>query len=265
MNFLRVSIGKDNLLNEDSIIADSTRIAVSDGAGGGGLFADRWSAYLLNKLPPNPIHSFEVLDEWVESIWESFYSQYEAIAKSLGAVELNKFYDEGSLATLAVLWLNGNGVEWMSYGDSAVFCYDFKSKELLSNIVNPQLFNETPFLINVNAPLCDDGFKCGTFPVSETKWYFCATDALAHYIIASYMVANKSVYQDSLHESVNSRTKNSNFIRAILSESNIDFEKDVMMKLFNCAKNQSNFARHIKKLQRMGKLAYDDYSIAFLY
>lgn len=149
MNFLRVSIGKDNLLNEDSIIADSTRIAVSDGAGGGGLFADRWSAYLLNKLPPNPIHSFEVLDEWVESIWESFYSQYEAIAKSLGAVELNKFYDEGSLATLAVLWLNGNGVEWMSYGDSAVFCYDFKSKELLSNIVNPQLFNETPFLIRV--------------------------------------------------------------------------------------------------------------------
>lgn len=38
-----------NTLNEDAAIAKKNMIAVSDGAGGGGVFADRWSKYLLMK------------------------------------------------------------------------------------------------------------------------------------------------------------------------------------------------------------------------
>lgn len=265
MNFRYATLGKDSILNEDSVLAEDNRIAVSDGAGGGGMFADKWSSYLLQHLPAHPIRSFNVLDEWIDRIWELFYNQHETIAKGLGSAELNKFYDEGSLATLAVLWVVKSSVEWMSYGDSAVFCYDFESKELLTNMQNPLSFNDAPYLINVNAPLSEEGFNFGTFTRSDSKWFFCASDALAHYIFVSYMVANLAGYQGTIQTMVNAKTKNSNYVRAIKSEPRIDFEKEVLIKIFNSAKNKANFAKHLQKLQRNGKLAYDDYSIAFLY
>ena len=44
-----VSIAKwnDHVANEDSFFSSDTCIAVSDGAGGCGLFADEWSQYLI--------------------------------------------------------------------------------------------------------------------------------------------------------------------------------------------------------------------------
>ena len=265
MKFRKISIGKDNFLNEDSVIADCDKIAVSDGAGGGGMFANLWSTYLLQQLPNKPIVGFKALDKWIESIWETFYNQVETIAKNLGAIELNKFYDEGSLATLEALWVQESNIEWISYGDSAVFCYDFESKKLISNIVNPIIFNDAPYLININAPLIENGFKQGSFPIRGDKIFFCATDALAHYIIVSYIAANRYDNTALIKSLIEAKTKNSNFINTILIESNIDFEHNILMKLFNCAKNKSNFAKHIKKLQKSGKLAIDDNSIAFLY
>ena len=50
-----VSIAKwnDHVANEDSFYSSDTCIAVSDGAGGCGLFADEWSHYLIEQLPKN--------------------------------------------------------------------------------------------------------------------------------------------------------------------------------------------------------------------
>ena len=64
-------------VNEDAVSASQGVIAVSDGAGGGGLFADRWARYLLDKLPTAPIRSAEALDEWIGNIWEPFYNDCE--------------------------------------------------------------------------------------------------------------------------------------------------------------------------------------------
>ena len=88
-------------INEDAAIARDNLIAVSDGAGGGGLFAERWSAYLLNNLPDTPVHNVEELDTWIGRIWEPYYDECEEDAKRLGGLSLDKFYDEGSYATLA--------------------------------------------------------------------------------------------------------------------------------------------------------------------
>lgn len=99
-----VSIAKwnDHVANEDSFFSSDTCIAVSDGAGGCGLFADEWSQYLIEQLPKNkPITSFTELDEWVDSIWESFYNEHEEKAKQGDGILLNKFYNEGSCATIA--------------------------------------------------------------------------------------------------------------------------------------------------------------------
>ena len=37
---------EEGIVNEDAVIARENVIAVSDGAGGGGVFAERWSRYL---------------------------------------------------------------------------------------------------------------------------------------------------------------------------------------------------------------------------
>ena len=55
--YVGIGKGEKNALNEDAVIARKNVIAVSDGAGGGGLFADRWSHYLLKHLPAAPISS----------------------------------------------------------------------------------------------------------------------------------------------------------------------------------------------------------------
>ena len=93
------SIGKPDqgCINEDAVLERKNLIAVSDGAGGGGLFAEQWSAYLLSHLPTTPICSADELDAWIGDIWEPYYDQCEKNAKPLGEMYLDKFYDEGSL------------------------------------------------------------------------------------------------------------------------------------------------------------------------
>lgn len=75
-----------NVLNEDAAIAKKNVIAVSGGAGGGGVFAERWSKYLLKKLPLSPIFSFQKLDAWIDEIWEPFYNECEEEAKRWGGL-----------------------------------------------------------------------------------------------------------------------------------------------------------------------------------
>ena len=64
MKNLAVTISKleESTINEDAVKARDNMIAVSDGAGGGGVYAERWSSYLVNHLPEVPIKSFNELD-----------------------------------------------------------------------------------------------------------------------------------------------------------------------------------------------------------
>ena len=122
-----VSIAKptEHAANEDSFWQSERCVAVSDGAGGCGLFANKWSEYLIEKLPKDqPITTFSELDAWVDGIWESFYDEHEEEAKEADGILLNKFYNEGSCATIASAWFTKHGeCRWMAYGDSVVFHY----------------------------------------------------------------------------------------------------------------------------------------------
>ncbi len=84
-------------MNEDGVVARPGLLAVSDGAGGGGLFADEWSKYLVSMLPDNPLTSFGELDGWLDGIWESFYSTCEQKARLISPMHLSKFYNEDLL------------------------------------------------------------------------------------------------------------------------------------------------------------------------
>ena len=123
-----VSIPKlnDNIPNEDSFCKSDNLIAVSDGAGGCGLFAREWSKYLIRHIPKKRVITcFAEFDKWVDGIWEAFYNEYEAVAKAGDGIFLSKFYNEGSCATVAAAWrVSDSECRWVAYGDSVVFHYN---------------------------------------------------------------------------------------------------------------------------------------------
>jgi len=257
-----ISIAKfeEGVTNEDATIARNDVIAVSDGAGGGGVFAERWSKYLVERLPNEPVENFEVFDEWIDGIWEPFYNEHEGIAKKEGGMFLNKFYDEGSFATLVAVWKNGM---WVSYGDSVAFCYNRKSKELHHSFSGLADFNNPPYLINCKDPLDENGFRCGKFDVDDDCVVFAASDTLAHYILMMYEVANKDKFAEELQEAIDAQTKNSNFVKTAMSIDGLDFEKDVIRKLLNCP-TWPILKNHIKGLKKKGLIGHDDYSFVIM-
>ena len=257
-----ISIAKfeEGIINEDAAIAREDLIAVSDGAGGGGVFADCWSKYLVERLPDEPIECFEAFDTWIDGIWESFYNEYEVNAKAIGGMFLNKFYDEGSFATLVAVWRNGY---WISYGDSVAFCYNRKSKEMQHSFTRLASFNNPPYLINCKDPLDEKGFTCGKFDIDEDCVVFVASDTLAHYIMMMYEVNHKQRYGEELKEAIEAQTKNSNFIKAAMLLGSVDFEKNVICKLQNC-RTWPFLQNHIKGLQKKGLIGHDDYSLVIM-
>ena len=259
-----ISIGKDSNYNEVAVMAHDNVISVSDGAGGGGLFADKWAQYLLAKLPTKPINSFISFDNWIDSIWENFYSSQERIAKNLAPIALNKFYTEGSFATLAAIWKIEETVYWISYGDSAIFCYDYDSHELFCSVNKLVEFNDAPHLISTNNPLIMDGFKYGTCSASSSKVFFCASDALSFYILASYYFHKGDKNNKQLMEVINSCSKNANIVRNIITNKSLDFENDILNKLQRASRNKHNFTLHMMRIFRAGLIAHDDYSICFM-
>ncbi|MDE6715885.1 MAG: hypothetical protein K2J74_05310 [Muribaculaceae bacterium] len=241
-------------------------IAVSDGAGGGGLFADRWSRYLVNHLLHNPITTGEQLDEWIGSIWEVYYNKAEESAKKLGCLALDKFYDEGSFATMAAVWAQEDHTcLWMTYGDSVVFHYDYATKKLTHSFTGLADFNNAPYLINCKDELNLDGFRIGRFPLNKNSILFVASDALSHYILMMYELSRKEGFASEIEIAKAANSKNSNLILKAQSLPNIRFEKDVIDKLRKSVYDKAAFRKWTESLYKIGLLAMDDYSLAVMY
>lgn len=263
-----ITLGKfeRNAINEDAVCAHKNMIAVSDGAGGGGLFADRWSRYIVSHLPSSPISSPEQLDEWIGAIWEVYYNKAEKSAKKLGGMALDKFYDEGSFATLAVVWAQNNDTcRWMTYGDSVVFHYDYATKKLTHSFSDLADFNNAPYLINCKDELDPAGFKGGEFKLTENSIVFVASDALSHYILMMYELAKRDKYFVELEAAAQVSTKNANLIKKGMALPDFKFEKEVIGKLRKSVYDKNYFKKWLGKLFRRGVLALDDYSVAMMY
>ena len=257
-----ISIAKigEGLINEDAAKATEKWIAVSDGAGGGGVFADLWSKYLVDHLPGEPIMDYQTFDAWIDGIWEPFYNECEEIAKREGGMLLNKFYNEGSFATLVAVWKDGH---WMSYGDSVAFCYNRETGELQHTLGRIVDFNNPPYLINCKDPSDEKGFKSGRFDINEDCIVFVASDALAHYILMMYELAHKDKYAEELQEAIDAQTKNSNLIKTAMRLRKLNFSEKVIQKLLNC-RYKVLLLKHLDCQYRRGFIALDDYSLAIL-
>ena len=250
-------------INEDAILVKDNLIAVSDGAGGGGVYADEWSRYLLECLPDKPFESFEEFDKWVNDISDAFYDEHEDLAKQKGGLFLEKFYDEGSFATLVAVWRIGKNVfAWAAYGDSVAFAYNPATNCLQHSFSNLVDFNQPPYLVSLISPLDRNGFKSGRFTLEPESYVFVASDALAHYIIARYYSFTGD--RAELDKAIDAKSRNSSYVKSIQRLSNKDFYEDVILKLSRNATHKANSGRILQKLYKDGMIGLDDYSLAFM-
>lgn len=258
-----VSIAKptDRSANEDSFWQSEQCVAVSDGAGGCGLFANKWSEYLIERLPKDhPIESFGDLDAWVDGIWESFYDEYEEKAKEADGIMLNKFYNEGSCATIASAWFTRQDeCRWMAYGDSVVFHYSMRTGRLEHSFTRLADFSRPPRLVSCKDPLEKEGFKAGAFLLDDTSRVFVASDALSHYVLMMYELTKGNEFKDELDEERNDASGNAQLLMTA-ETLNLDFEKDVLMPLIESTVSEEAFRLHMEKLHSEGLLDMDDFT-----
>jgi len=262
-----VSLAKfnDKVANEDSFFATGNCVAVSDGAGGCGLFADEWSAFLISRLPKEtPVCSFAELDAWVDGIWEQFYNGHEAMAKQGDGMFLNKFYKEGSCATIAAVWRTAaHECRWMSYGDSVVFHYSRKTDRLEHSFSRLPDFGNPPRLVSCKDPLEEEGFRSGTFQLDDSSAVFVASDALSHYILMMYELSRCNEYVDELRELQDQRSSNSQLLR-VAAARRCDFVEDVLVPLQRASVSVQEFEKYVRHLHAQGLLDMDDYTMAWL-
>lgn len=251
--------------NEDSYFAKKDNFfAISDGAGGCGVFSDKWSEYLVSHLPESsPIISPDEFDNWLDGICDTFYEKCEDIAKGLDPMFLNKFYKEGSYATIAAVWKTmQNECICMTYGDSVVFHYDYTTKVLEHSFTKLGDFSNPPYLINVLEPITKSAFRTRSFSLTESSVIFAATDALSHFILMMYMVSKLDVYENELKEIISKQNPNSQLVSMALSQK-VNFD-DILNRLINSAKNKSDFDLFIHELYENGLIDIDDYTLVVL-
>lgn len=256
----------DTVANEDAFFSSPQCIAVSDGAGGCGLFADEWSRYLIDKLPKDrPITTFAELDEWVDCIWEAFYDEHEQRAKCGDGIFLNKFYNEGSCATVAAAWLlPDNRCRWMAYGDSVVFHYNRNTGILEHSFTRLADFSNPPRLVSCKDPLEEEGFRSGVFVQDASSVVFVASDALSHYILMMYELSKCQDYREELAEEYLKQSSNSQLQKAAETVS-FDFGKDVVEKLLHASENERSFKSHIEHLYEKSLIDMDDFTFAWIH
>lgn len=251
--------------NEDSAYVDERCLVLSDGAGGCGLYADKWSKYLVEQLDKEkPIQSYQQLDEWIDKIWEPFYNQYEAMAKESDAMLLNKFYNEGSCATIVAAWLeNHQRCHWIAYGDSVLFHYQKESGKLWHSFSKLADFATPPHLINCKDPLIEDAFKHGEFEIREDSILFAASDSLSFFILMMYQVSKWEKFQDELEALIDGHGSDGQIVE-MAKNMQMDFMEDVLQPLIRSAHSNKKFAHLIRIWYDLGLMELDDYTIAFL-
>ena len=262
-----VSIAKpnENVPNEDAVFCSPQCIAVSDGAGGCGLYADEWSRYLIEHLPKDaPLSSFTALDDWVDGIWEKFYNEHEERAKEGDGILLNKFYNEGSYATIAAVWATEQGqCQWMTYGDSVVFHYSRQIGLLEHSFTRLANFSNPPRLVSCKDPLEEEGFRSGVFHLDDTSVVFAASDALSHYCLMMYKVSKRMEFEDELAEERTKQTSNQQLLQVAEKEP-FNFDEDVLRPLLRSADSEADFKELMETLYVKRLIDMDDYTLAIL-
>lgn len=180
--------------NEDALRVDSDGnkkklIAISDGAGGVGIYCKQWAEFIVEKAPESPDHN---LNSWFLEISKEFYLKYYNI--DFGDIETKeKFISGGSYATLLFLWIDYDNkfLNYVAVGDSALFIFrKVENGTYVPSLIYPIKHNEfidqNPTLLNWKKAKQIDSTK--TFSLQEGDILIAGTDSISRWILENLLV-----------------------------------------------------------------------------
>ncbi len=259
IHFTTNKIG-DSSTNEDAVISTPNIIAVSDGAGGCGIFAERWSKYLLDNIPSCGFDSFDIFNQWTESIWQLFYDSIDAQLKDYDNFVGNKFNKEGSFATLAAVWIEGDKAKYCCYGDSAIFVFDRVGKSMqFMSLEDVMQYDKNPYLINWKDLPTESAFRCGEVEIGENSMIFVASDALSALLTMAYYTQYDSSRLEACLQSDGKLKVVAESVKEYMEGR--DFYEDLLLPISKCGNNRE-FRAAITNLHKEGVILDDDFSIA---
>ncbi len=243
------------------------KIALSDGAGGMGLFAADWSRQLVDNLPNEPFENIESVSNWLGAFWEQFYDRYSQKAAKLGRDYQNKFFEQGSAATLVGLWEKETHFEWVTYGDSCISVFSKSSidneKDKNENTFQmfpyslPSQFSGYPHLINVQEECQQEGFLKGSFEKENVSFILLTSDALSLYILLKAWQTEK---KEEFEKLTLENSKIGHLANKINELEEVISVNDFLENLWEIAESKETFEKWCYEKHKLGVLESDDYT-----
>lgn len=266
-------IDKDSIdENEDAIAYVEERlfdkIAVSDGAGGAGIYCKTWANYLVKNQPDMAFESKIKADEWFLSLSESFYNENIESINKLDPFILEKFINEGSYATLFFAWWNNetNILKYIGIGDTTLFVFR-KVREiyhpiLISPINDQNSLDDFPKLLNWNKELNYDLSTLEIGLKSDDILIIC-TDSITRWIIYQLIILVPVEMQVLLSESI-IKNINKNKLEDIKFSNKYKNVSELLLKLEDTLDRGLEFFKKVLDKQiKLNLLEKDDFTIVF--
>ncbi|MBF0355812.1 MAG: hypothetical protein HQL43_11305 [Alphaproteobacteria bacterium] len=253
---------------------DGLLAAVSDGAGGTGLFCGAWAETLVNRLPGRPIVGINELNRWLDCFCLSFRSDYSQRAKSQ-PVKHAKFVKEGSCATLAACWLSflrGRAVmRWLGYGDSQIMVFDRTGPRPVLTTSFPSTLSDlgrTPALLNWKDLPDKAKLSTGVATLPARATIAVASDGIGQYLLLRYLAlhapgASNSKMSEAFSRLAEGDSKLGDAIRAQRKQAQEPFAR-VLDALRQALKSDQAFLAYVRARHKEGLLANDDATLLLI-
>ena len=255
--------------NEDAVRVDlPKRLALSDGAGGTGVEAHQWARHLLDNLPDAPMRSFDDVTAWQDGIWQPYFDKIEGELTNSRSNALDKFYTEGSSATLVAAWFEGKGktrkAHILSYGDSVILLWREKTRKIWTNTPDLSVFLDNPFLLNCNEPPVAHGYF-DTWSVQKGDVLILASDTIGQFLLSSFYLLHAPEKHATMFDAIRKSPVRFAAIFQDVAEyyqqhSDETWAK-VLAQLTENLATADKFRVYTEGLKSFGLLGFDDYSV----
>jgi hypothetical protein len=259
--------------NEDAIIISENSnfdlFAMSDGAGGAGIYCKEWANYIVKNQPEFPILSEEEANKWFQKTSKSFYEFIKPKVNYDNIFIGERFDSEGSYATLLYVWVSKTEKKYFisGIGDTTLFYFkktnDNYSISLIEPISKQLSLEDNPELLNwqkaLEYPLLS---KSVDFENGDT--IIICTDSLSRRIIYQLLLINQSETEQCLNENIN-KTYRRDFLEHLKINQRICKMNEFVNYLRNLIGMSTDlFRAELTKWVERNELEKDDYSFIII-
>ncbi len=259
--------------NEDAIrISENSNFnlfAMSDGAGGAGIYCKEWANHIVNNQPEFPIVSNDEANKWFQKISKSFYEFIKPTVNYDNIFIGERFDKEGSYATLLYVWVSKTEKKYFisGIGDTTLFYFkktnDNYSICLIESISKQLSLEDNPELLNWQRAF-EYSLLSKSVDYENGDTIIICTDSLSRRIIYQLLLINQFETEQCLNENIN-KTYRRDFLEHLKINQRIFRMNEFVNYLRNLiGMSAESFRAEITKWVERNELEKDDYSFIII-